>query len=554
MSSKRVQKSFVANSNSDSEDFDFFVNIEAERRFNKSMSAKSFPAEQGFVFSLKDEELRIPEDFARGITGLGWKREVVVRGKGILFSEANINKFFNIHVENCSYEATLATISDEELIDVMKSMTMEGTDWMSKDDWTIKRMSLKPGFRVWYKFLKHSLLPASHNETVNKACLVLLHCITALQPINVGRVISQEIVTYSTKNEGMLYFPCLISALCHKMLVPVLSNDEVHAPTNGFNTKAIEVLMKGNTSRKSRLQLPGMVPTAPFVDNFAGLEKLNFVYCFPGMKHFASPTFPTEIIGEYAQEYMPAKESTPDKVGPSTKSAKKKKKKRAKKKKAEKNILVATAEQSPPKDPDLSNQRLPTEEQQSQKSEEPVVSKPTQQVSGDEPEMNSALNDGEKEDEEGKEIIEEEKKEDEKEKYVDKGSQSGSEGKGHPEKSIPTKTDDHAELTLEKSDAGVVVVGSSFPAANLATTDKSVVKNGEITTDVDPQDKPKKLKLSKAAQKAKADKSSDPVKDIVPEPSLSAEPVSSEVSKDVNTKKRKKELEEPTGKSSRRKA
>ncbi|GAU21747.1 hypothetical protein TSUD_328720 [Trifolium subterraneum] len=343
-------------------------------------------------------------------------------------SEANINKFFNIHVENCSYEATLATISDEELTDVMKSMTIDGTDWMSKDDWTIKRMSLKHAFRVWYQFLKHSLLHTSHNEIVNKARLVLLHCITALQPINVGKVISQEIVTCSTKNGGMLYFPCLISTLCHKMLVPELSNDEVHAPTNGFDTKAIEILMKDNTGRKPRLQLPGVVPTTPSMDNTAGLEKLSVF-------HKDMQLFPTEILGEYAQEYMSAKESTPDKAGSSTKSEKKKKKKKsAKKKKPEEKTLVAIAEQSPPKDPDLSNHRLSAEEQQSQKSEEPVVSKPTKQVSRDEHGVNSALNEGEKEDEEGKEIIEEEKQEVEEEKFVDKGSQSGPEGQGHSEK------------------------------------------------------------------------------------------------------------------------
>ncbi|MCI82351.1 hypothetical protein A2U01_0103625, partial [Trifolium medium] len=55
--------------------------------------------------------------------------------------------------------------------------------------------------RVWYQFLKHTILLTSHNETVNKACLVLLHCITAMQPINVGRIISQEIVNCSTKQE-----------------------------------------------------------------------------------------------------------------------------------------------------------------------------------------------------------------------------------------------------------------------------------------------------------------------------------------------------------------
>jgi negative regulator of sigma E activity len=36
------------------------------------------------------------------------KREVVVRGKGVLYSEANINRFFGIKDEEDQYEAMLA--------------------------------------------------------------------------------------------------------------------------------------------------------------------------------------------------------------------------------------------------------------------------------------------------------------------------------------------------------------------------------------------------------------------------------------------------------------
>ncbi|MCI59161.1 hypothetical protein A2U01_0080416, partial [Trifolium medium] len=56
-----------------------------------------------------------------------------------------------------------------------------------------------------------------------------------MQPINVGRIISQEIVNCSTKQEGMLYFPCLITALCLKILVPEMTNDEVQQPSHGFD-------------------------------------------------------------------------------------------------------------------------------------------------------------------------------------------------------------------------------------------------------------------------------------------------------------------------------
>jgi hypothetical protein len=54
-------------------------------------------------------------------------------------------------------------------------------------------------------------MPTTHNETVNKARLVFLHCITAGQKINVGRIILQEIVNCPAKKskEGMFYFPAL---------------------------------------------------------------------------------------------------------------------------------------------------------------------------------------------------------------------------------------------------------------------------------------------------------------------------------------------------------
>jgi hypothetical protein len=111
------------------------------------------------------------------------KREVVVRGKEVLYSEANINRFFGIKDEEDQYEATLATMTDEELTNIMQSLTVEGTGWNHKNgvnEWSVKRMSLKPVMKAWYQFLKHSILPTTHNETINKARLVLLHFITCM--------------------------------------------------------------------------------------------------------------------------------------------------------------------------------------------------------------------------------------------------------------------------------------------------------------------------------------------------------------------------------------
>jgi hypothetical protein len=159
---------------------------------------------------MDDANPMIPEEIATIINCLGWKklakqpqsfnaqmvkefyanltnpslkkRQVCVRGKGVLYSKANINRFFGIKDEEDQYEATLATLTKDELINIMKSLTVEGTKWNHKNgmnEWSVRRMSLKPVMRVWYQFLKHSILPTTHNETINKVRLVLLHCITS---------------------------------------------------------------------------------------------------------------------------------------------------------------------------------------------------------------------------------------------------------------------------------------------------------------------------------------------------------------------------------------
>ncbi|MCH79871.1 hypothetical protein A2U01_0000632 [Trifolium medium] len=551
MSAKRTQKSTNANSSSDSEDFDIFVKSDAEHRFVNFISAKSFHMERGFVFSLRDETLNIPDDFTRTITCLGWqrlakhpsnynfqwvkefyanltnpgqkKREVVVQGRGILYSEANINKHFNINMENDLYQATLASITDEELTTVMKNLTEEGTEWNYKNgvnEWTIRRMSLKPIMRVWYQFLKHTLHHTSHNETVTKARLEFLHCITAMQPINVGRIISQEIVNSSTKQEGVLFFTCLITALCNKNMVPEMSNDEVHMPSHGFDTKSIETLLKGNTGRKPRHQLPVEAPCHKVLTTDVG----RLMYCFPEAGVYALPLFPREILGEAVDDDQPVREPTPAKAEPSTMPEKKKKKKK---------------------------QRMP-EDGQEEKNEEIMVSTATQKVSkNEEPEVNSLLKEGGDESErseveknKGEEVVNDEV-------VGDEGHEDRPARKGHEDITI-VKPSGEAKVVEKTQVSGEIAEGLTAPAANLATTEPDAAVGVDASL-VAPPPKKKKVTKAKAAHKTKADKPSG----ANPEPSHSAEPVEeeiSEVSKTVGTKRKKKEHGEPTRKSSRQRA
>jgi hypothetical protein len=207
-----------------------------------------------------------------------------------------------------------------------------------------------------------------------------------MQHINIGEIIAQEIANCSVKNERMMYFPCLITGLCKKNLVPELEGDEIQKPINGFDAKAIDTLLKGNTRRKSRLQLPASAPSTAATGMPEAIEKMDkmhkemqvywqwsnkfslwleaqFLYCFP-WKTFASlPLFPAELL-RIEPEEKNVEETMSNKLEPSKKAEKKRSKsgkkkksgKKDKKPKEDKAALVTSEEQ--PKAVE-SNQQLP---------------------------------------------------------------------------------------------------------------------------------------------------------------------------------------------------
>jgi hypothetical protein len=387
MSSKKTRAMSQVHSDSD-DDSDTFVNVDAARRFKDFIRAKSFHTERGFMCNMQEETLELPEEITRIITGMGWKKlakhplnynaqmvkqfysnltdpnekkkEVAERSKWVLYSEANIKKFYGIPDREDCYYAMLNTIPEDELTTIMESVTLEGTQWNYKNgvnEWCVKRMNLKPMNRVIYQFLKHFVLPTTHNETINKARLVLLHCVTAMQHINIGKIIAQEIANCSVKKEGMLYFLCLITGLGTKYLLPILEGDEIQKPINGFDKKSIDTLLKGNTRRKPRLSLlvsaPSTIATG-FPEAVEKMDKMHkemqiywqwrnkfslgmeaqFLYCFPGQTFAPLPMFPAELLPIEPEEEH-AEEAMSDKPEPS-KKAKKKRTKNGKKKKSSK--------------------------------------------------------------------------------------------------------------------------------------------------------------------------------------------------------------------------
>ncbi|MCI61043.1 hypothetical protein A2U01_0082299, partial [Trifolium medium] len=62
---------------------------------------------------------------------------------------------------------------------------------------------------------------------------------------------------------------------CNRVKVPELLNGEVHQPSSGFDKKAIETLLKGNTGRKPRQQLPVAGSGEPVMTSDTGVELLS---------------------------------------------------------------------------------------------------------------------------------------------------------------------------------------------------------------------------------------------------------------------------------------
>lgn len=122
--------------------------------------------------------------------------KVVVKGTNVVYSEATINMVLSLHNVGDPYIHLLENSDDVDL-DVLKdSLCNSSTRWIDADKSskkTVRRMDFHPDVNVWYQFIKHSLRPTAHSETVNKDKLMLLHYITSFSVMNVDKIILQEI-------------------------------------------------------------------------------------------------------------------------------------------------------------------------------------------------------------------------------------------------------------------------------------------------------------------------------------------------------------------------
>ncbi|KAK8534658.1 hypothetical protein V6N12_057302 [Hibiscus sabdariffa] len=98
---------------------------------------------------------------------------------------------------------------------------------------SVSRTQLLPEAKLWNTFVKRNLLPTSHNQTVDRTRLVLIHTIIRGYRVNVGEILAKELAAACSNDKGILAFPCLISALCRRADVPTSPSDKYQAEKKG---------------------------------------------------------------------------------------------------------------------------------------------------------------------------------------------------------------------------------------------------------------------------------------------------------------------------------
>ncbi|KAL4291433.1 hypothetical protein GQ457_14G013660 [Hibiscus cannabinus] len=80
-------------------------------------------------------------------------------------------------------------------------------------------------------------MPTSHNQTVDRTQLVLIHVIMTGYRFNVGEVKAEELAAACINDKGILAFPCLITALSRRVAVPADPNDKYMVEKHGWLRK-----------------------------------------------------------------------------------------------------------------------------------------------------------------------------------------------------------------------------------------------------------------------------------------------------------------------------
>ncbi|KAL4377323.1 hypothetical protein GQ457_02G038520 [Hibiscus cannabinus] len=115
-------------------------------------------------------------------------------------------------------------------------------------------------------------MPTSHNQTVDRTRLLLIHNIIIGYRINIGEILAKELVAACANDKGILAFPCLISALCRRAAIPTSLGDKYQPEKTGWTRATYMRKMDAADATPLNMAMP-TPPTSPIQDAAAPSEE-----------------------------------------------------------------------------------------------------------------------------------------------------------------------------------------------------------------------------------------------------------------------------------------
>ncbi|KAK8508709.1 hypothetical protein V6N12_032704 [Hibiscus sabdariffa] len=169
-------------------------------------------------------------------SNLAGEDNTTVPGRRVAANATITNSILGLPDNDPSFYAMLSALEEEDFEQIKDFLCEEGTAWntMGKTLHSVSRPSLRPEAKLWNTFVKRNLMPTSHNQTVDRTRLLLIHTIMTGYRVNVGEILAKELAAACANDKGILAFPCLISALCRRAAVPTSPGDKYQAEKTGW--------------------------------------------------------------------------------------------------------------------------------------------------------------------------------------------------------------------------------------------------------------------------------------------------------------------------------
>ncbi|EXB93492.1 hypothetical protein L484_006967 [Morus notabilis] len=190
-----------------------FASPEAEQRFDACMNKRALHMERGFVYR-RGRPSGYPSFIHSVIAAHTWHS--FCHNPPAATVQLAINSLYDLPDVEDHFNSFADSLNEDQLDEVINELCVEGTEWWraTRGSMTFPKECLQPGPKIWYHFLRFRLMPSSHYRLVHKERAILLYCMMKGRPLNVGRMIRQQVGVCAGRKNGGLWFPSLITQLC----------------------------------------------------------------------------------------------------------------------------------------------------------------------------------------------------------------------------------------------------------------------------------------------------------------------------------------------------